>query len=136
MITGCLLEFRCLSHCAGNPFDFSSLGIARVMGEIGGVGRATPAQHPHIFPYIPATPNDPLILALWDSPERRDRMSEKGGDYYGIILVKRQLWSACVSVDFNPTTPKKVVPGLKGKEVPSGLVSETISLSLRCHLTL
>jgi hypothetical protein len=36
-----------------------SLGIAVVRKEIGGVGRAKPAQHPHIFPYITGNPKDP-----------------------------------------------------------------------------
>ena len=30
-----------------------------MMGEIGGVGLAKPAQHPHIFPYFPVIPNEP-----------------------------------------------------------------------------
>jgi hypothetical protein len=31
-------------------FNFGSLGIAGMMKKKGGVGRASPAQHPHIFP--------------------------------------------------------------------------------------
>jgi len=34
-------------------------GIARMRNKIGDVGRASPAQHPHIFPYIPEIPNEP-----------------------------------------------------------------------------
>jgi len=39
-----------------------SLGIAGERKENGGVGRALPAQHPHIFPYITVNPNEPFIL--------------------------------------------------------------------------
>ena len=42
--------------------NFGSLGIAGVRKENGGVGRAPPAQHPHIFRYIPAIPNEPKIF--------------------------------------------------------------------------
>ena len=40
---------------------FGSLGIAGVRKEIGGVGRTKPAQHPHVFSYITAIPNEPDI---------------------------------------------------------------------------
>jgi hypothetical protein len=39
-----------------------SLGIAGRRGEIGGVGLASPAQHPHIFPYFPVIPNEPYFI--------------------------------------------------------------------------
>jgi len=40
-------------------FVIRSLGIAGVRNENGGVGRAKPAQHHHIFPHILAVPREP-----------------------------------------------------------------------------
>jgi hypothetical protein len=37
-----------------------SLGITGKWKKNGGVGRASPAQHPHIFLYFPVIPNEPL----------------------------------------------------------------------------
>lgn len=41
---------------------FGSMGIARMRKKIGGVGRASPTQHPHIFSYFPAIPNEPICF--------------------------------------------------------------------------
>jgi hypothetical protein len=41
-------------------FSFGCLGIAGVRKKIGGVGRAKPSQHPHIFLNITAVSNEPL----------------------------------------------------------------------------
>ena len=45
-----------------------SLGIAGVRKKNGGVGRAKPAQHPHIFTYIPANPNEPIFYDMLKLP--------------------------------------------------------------------
>jgi hypothetical protein len=43
------------------PIYLCSQGIAGVKKENGGVGRAKRALHPHIYPYSPAIPNEPLF---------------------------------------------------------------------------
>jgi hypothetical protein len=55
-------NIRILSDWHSQIMDFNkfgSLGTAGMKGKIGGVGRASPTKHPHIFPHIPAVSRDP-----------------------------------------------------------------------------